>query len=77
MLKKITQDMLINEVVQNFPEAIGVFLKYGLHCIGCQISKVESIQQGAAGHGIVGEDLNKMIKDINDLLKEKSSKKST
>lgn len=66
--------MLINDVVQKFPESIGVFMKYGLHCVGCQVSKIESIQQGAAGHGIVGEDLEKMVKDLNNLFKEKKAK---
>ena len=67
--------MLINDVVQELPEAAGVFMKFGLHCVGCHISKVESIQQGAAGHGIVKDDLDVLVRELNDLIKTKEPKK--
>ncbi len=60
----ITKDMTIQEVVQNHPEAVRVFLEHGLHCIGCSVARFENIEQGALAHGI---DLDKLLRDLNDV----------
>ena len=59
----ITKDMTIQEVVENNPETIRVFLKHGLHCVGCSVARFENIEQGAMAHGI---DIDNLIKDLND-----------
>ena len=58
--QKITKEMSIGEVVTNFPQTIPVFMKHGLHCIGCHVAEWESIEQGAIGHGI---DIKKLIEE--------------
>jgi len=58
----ITKDMTIQEVVQNNPETIRVFLEHGLHCIGCSVARYENIEQGALAHGI---DVDSLIDDLN------------
>ena len=61
----ITKDVKIEEVVTEYPETMMVFMKHGLHCVGCHVSAFESIEDGAIAHGInVGalvEDLNRVI----------------
>lgn len=61
----ITKDMTIEEVVSGFPETMMVFMKHGLHCVGCHVSAFESIEEGATVHGInvdaLVEDLNKVV----------------
>jgi len=64
----ISGDMLIGDIVQKYPHAVQIFLSYGLHCVGCQASPHESIQQGAVGHGIPEPVVQKMIKEINDTI---------
>ncbi|MDD3717086.1 MAG: DUF1858 domain-containing protein [Actinomycetota bacterium] len=59
----ITKDMTIQEVVENNPETIRVFLEHGLHCIGCAVARFENIEQGAMAHGI---DVQALIKDLNE-----------
>ncbi|MBT3940574.1 disulfide oxidoreductase [Candidatus Woesearchaeota archaeon] len=56
-----------------------IFLKYGLHCIGCHMAADESIEDGAKAHGLSDTDIDKMIKEVNDILsdKDKKAKKST
>lgn len=66
---KITKDMTIEQVVKMNPEAAKVFMKHGMHCLGCAVSRYENIEQGAMAHGIdvktLVEDLNGMPEDSN------------
>lgn len=65
---KITPDMLIGEVVQKYPGADRILAKHGVTCAACNISKVETIAQGAAGHGrAVGMSVDALLADLNYL----------
>lgn len=59
---KITKKMNIGEIAVNHPETMEVFMKYGMHCIGCIASQFETLEQGCEAHGI---DTDKMVKDLN------------
>lgn len=48
----ITKDNTIEEIVTKHPETTMVFMKHGLHCVGCHVAAFESIEQGAQAHGI-------------------------
>jgi len=60
----INKEMTIDEVVTQYPETMMVFMRHGLHCVGCHVSAFESIEEGAMAHGInvdaLVEDLNKV-----------------
>ena len=62
----ITKDMTLGELVTKHPEAAQVMLKHDMHCIGCHMAAMETIAEGAAGHGITGEELDKLIKEMNE-----------
>lgn len=64
----ITKDMTFKEVLEKYPETVKVFLEYELHCIGCPMSALEKIEQGARAHRI---DVNKLIEDLNKVVEEK------
>ncbi len=71
MVKKlITKNMLISEVIKKYPEVSVIFMGYGLHCIGCIISEFETIEQGAKAHGLDDEEIDFMIKDVNEIALE-------
>ncbi len=61
----IDKDMTIAEVVQKFPQTIGVFQEFGLGCIGCSIANMETVEQGSQMHGLdtdaLMEALNKAV----------------
>lgn len=63
--KSISRDMLIGEITSKYPEVIPILVDHGLHCMGCHVATWESLEQGAAAHGInvdkVLDDLNKKI----------------
>lgn len=42
----------IRELVAELPLAEQVLTQFGLHCAGCGVNKYETIEQGAAAHGL-------------------------
>lgn len=58
----ITKEMFVAEAVAKYPESIEVFSRYGLHCIGCFASELDTVESGAKVHGINVEHL---LYDVN------------
>jgi len=61
----ITKDIKIEDVVTQYPETMMVFMKHGLHCVGCHVSAFESIEDGAMAHGI---DVDALVEDLNRVI---------
>lgn len=61
----ITKDMTIEEVVSQYPETMLVFMRHGLHCVGCHVSAYESIEEGAMVHGI---NVDALVADLNKVV---------
>jgi len=59
---RITESMKIEEVIRNFPKTASIFLKYGLHCIGCPMAEPETIEEAAKVHQI---EIKKFLSDLN------------
>lgn len=64
---KITKDMTIAEIVKKCPKSIEVFMKNHMMCFGCGVAQVETLEQGCQGHGV---DVDKMLKELNELEEE-------
>ncbi|MBQ5625174.1 MAG: DUF1858 domain-containing protein [Phascolarctobacterium sp.] len=64
----ITKDTGIIEAVQNHPEILQVFAEYGLGCVGCMAARFETLEQGAAAHGI---DIEALVADLNKAIADK------
>lgn len=62
---KITKEMSIIDVVQQHPETLEVFQKFGLGCIGCAAARFENLEAGAKVHGI---DPEVMIQELNNVI---------
>lgn len=63
--KKITKDMTFGQVLKDYPQVAPIFMKFGMHCIGCHIAISETIEQGAVAHGVEVDDL---VKELNSVL---------
>lgn len=55
--------MGISEILQKYPKAFEVFLKYNLPCIGCAAAHFENIEAIAKEFNI---DIEKLLKDLNE-----------
>lgn len=64
---KVTKEMGIIDIVQQFPQSLEIFAKYGLGCIGCAAARFENLEAGAKVHGV---DPDKMVEEINALIGE-------
>lgn len=64
---KVTKEMNILEIVQQYPQSLEVFSKYGLGCIGCAAARFENLEAGAKVHGF---DPEAMVEEINALIGE-------
>ena len=67
LMGKVTKDMGILDIVQQYPQAVEVFQKYGMGCLGCAAARFENLEAGAKVHGF---DPDKMVDDINALIEE-------
>ncbi len=48
---QITKDMLIGDVLDQYPHLAEFFFEIGMHCLGCPHSRGESIEQACEVHG--------------------------
>ncbi|MCX6777816.1 MAG: DUF1858 domain-containing protein [Candidatus Micrarchaeota archaeon] len=62
----IQKDMAIGETIKKYPKTAEVFLSIGMHCVGCPMAGMETIEQAATGHGI---DLNLLLDKLNAVAK--------
>jgi hybrid cluster-associated redox disulfide protein len=52
MKNYVTNDTLVGEIVNAYPETIDVLLSSGMHCLGCPASQAESLGDACAVHGL-------------------------
>lgn len=56
MMAYVTKDMTFGELLMAYydkcPKIVDDLMELGMGCIGCPHSQMESIEQGAMGHGI-------------------------
>ncbi len=65
---KITEDMLIGDVLDIDSGAAQYFFEIGMHCLGCPASRGESIKQACAVHGT---DCDELISKLNKYFADK------
>jgi iron-sulfur cluster assembly protein len=78
---KITKDLTIETVFEKFPskaqKLAQVMTNAGLHCVGCQASTFETIEQGMTGHGMSDKEVTSLVNELNEVLKEKEGDKES
>ena len=67
---KATKETVIGDLLDYNPDVAQFFFAIGMHCLGCPVSRGESIEEACAVHGTNADEL---IRTINEFL-EKNSK---
>lgn len=49
---EIKKDMLIGELIRKKPETIEILMQFGMGCVGCPSSQMESLEEAAMVHGL-------------------------
>ncbi len=61
---KITKDLTISQVLETNPETANVFVKNGMHCLGCFIASGETVEQAAEAHGL---SIDQLLRELNEV----------
>lgn len=61
--------MRVGEVVTLLPEAENLLAEYGLHCAGCAMGGMETLEEGCRIHGFSKEDTEDLLTDLHILLR--------
>ena len=61
----VNKQMSIGEVLEIDRETAPIMMEYGMHCMGCPFSQMESLQDGCAAHGT---DADELVKTLNEYL---------
>jgi len=61
---KFTKDMTVAQILRANPKTAEIFMRYGMHCLGCPGATGESVEQAALVHGFNADDI---IRDLNSV----------
>lgn len=67
-MAKVTEDMIIRDVLMLDEGTMPIFIKHGMHCLFCPSASGESIKDACAVHGI---DPKELVDDLNEYLSSK------
>ncbi len=65
MTLTLTKEMVIGEVVENYPAVAEILAESGLGCMDCSASGEETILQGFMSHGLTESDVENLLAEIN------------
>ena len=68
-LTTIPKEMTIKEVLDIDRTTAPIMMEYGMHCMGCPFSQMESLEDGCAAHG---SDVNELVEKLNGYLSQKA-----
>lgn len=64
---KITKDMGVNEILMIKPEVADLLLEAGMHCLGCPMAQMETLEQGCLAHGMSEKEINNIVEKLNKI----------
>lgn len=59
---EITKDMVIGELIRQRPDAIEILMQFGMGCVGCPASQMETLEEAAMVHSL---DLETLMNALN------------
>ena len=62
--------MVVADIVQKYPETVEVLLGLGFHCVGCHVSNIESLEDGAKSHGFDDKEIDDIVIKLNEAITE-------
>ena len=65
-MKKITAKTKFDEIMRINPDAGMILFEYGLHCVGCGLASVETLEQGCLAHGMSKKDVKELVERLNE-----------
>jgi hydroxylamine reductase len=72
----LSKFVLLADVARDCPKAAELLAEYGLHCLSCFASEIDTLEQGAQVHGMKDEELDEMVNEINNELEKEWRKEN-
>lgn len=64
-MKKITAKTKLGEIININPNAGMILFEEGMHCVGCGMASMETLEQGCLAHGMNKKEIKKLIEKLN------------
>ena len=68
MTERVSEDMIIADMLELDPGIGPILMASGMHCIGCPASQGESLAEAAVVHGL---EAGKLVETVNEYLANK------
>lgn len=62
---KVTKGMTIGELLQINENVATILMGFGLHCFGCPMSQMETLEEASMVHGV---DVDILVDKVNEFL---------
>ena len=66
----ITKNMSIGEVLMIDRDTAPIMMEYGMHCMGCPFSQMETLEMGCAAHG---SDVDELVRKLDEFIADKAA----
>jgi iron-sulfur cluster assembly protein len=60
----VSRDMRIGALIEAYPHLVRVLSEAGVHCVGCGVSSIESIEDGLRHHGHSEERIDEILEKL-------------
>ena len=67
MVEYVTSDMLIGDIISQYPPAVYALMQCGMGCVSCPSAQMESLAEASMVHGL---DSNDVVNYLNAVLNE-------
>ncbi len=66
--KMITKDILIEELVREFPESVRFLMEKGIKCLACGEPIWGTLAEAAQERGFSEQEIDALVKELNGLI---------
>ncbi|MGK0208770.1 MAG: hybrid cluster-associated redox disulfide protein [Patescibacteria group bacterium] len=67
--ERITRDTIVSDILMKNPQHAmllsEILYDFGIHCVGCEVSSIETIGEGVISHGFSEDQLSDLLYDLN------------
>jgi hybrid cluster-associated redox disulfide protein len=64
----ISKDTIISDIIAVNRGVIPIFMRSGMHCLGCPSAQGESLEEAAYVHGMTDDQVESLVTEINTFL---------
>lgn len=74
---RIDRTMGVMDILTLLPDSASLLAQYGLSCFSCSMNASETLEDGCLSHGFSTEDIDDLVTDLNEMLKDRPDRPQT